>query len=248
MSKEVNLQKAWTELENGRSLRRTAKKHRVSHPTLLRKLRQNDKKRYALIMNSMDPKNPAVKRSRALSKVNAELLKEFESGTSLGDLSRKYGFYKRTLQRRFMNIYGNKYKEFIKTRRVGFGLRTGLGDSELETEIMKLLEENDIRFNFHTTLSVEGHRYIPDFMVGDNTLIEVTGMTIRRYWEHTSEKLKRYIKSGYRVILVIQRRKLKSVQHYFPRLSKWFVVVKYEELKANFHRYLGTIMPTTENV
>nr|MDO8098210.1 hypothetical protein [Candidatus Njordarchaeota archaeon] len=248
MNKEIDLQETWTELESGTSLRKTAKKHEISHPTLLRKLRRNDEKRYTRIMKSMNPRNPVVKRSRALSKVSAGLLKEFEDGTSLGELSRKYAVYKRTLQRRFINIFGDRYRELIKTRRVGFGSKTGLGDSELETEIMKLLKENGIRFNFHTALAVEGHRYIPDFVVGDNTVIEVTGMTTRRYWEHTSEKLMRYIKSGHKVVLVIQRRKLKSVQHYFPRPSKWFVVIEYEGLRANFHRYLETITSTTENI
>jgi lambda repressor-like predicted transcriptional regulator len=244
LEKNVDLPKVWTELERGTSLARIAGEHQMSHPTLREKLRRNDEERYVGIMRLMDSRDPAVRRSRALSKVSADMLKEFEQGSSLGELSRKYGVYKRTLQRRFMNIYGDRYREFFTTRRVGFGSRTGLGDSEFETEIMKLLKENSVRFSFHEKLRVEGHAYIPDFLIGENTIVEVTGMTTRRYWDHTSEKLRTYIRNGYRVILVIQRRKLKSVQQYFPSPSRSFAVLEHEKLRANFQRYLEIVVQT----
>lgn len=241
MEKNVDLQTVWTELENGTSLIRAARKHEISHPVLRKKLRRDDEKRYARIMWSRNAKDPAVKKSRALSAMSANLIKEFEDVASLGELQRKYGVYKRTLQRRFINIYGEVYKELIKPRRVGFGSKTGPGDSELETEIIKLLEENGIHFVLHKKLTAQGHRYIADFLIGDHTIIEVTGMTTRRYWEHNSRKLRTYMGSRYRVILVMERRKLKSVQHYFPEPSDRFVVIEYEDLRSDFVRFLGII-------
>jgi lambda repressor-like predicted transcriptional regulator len=240
VKKYLDVNRAWTDLSDGLTLEQVARKNSMCRQTLTKYLRLDNQEKYAqrpkLHHQRLDL---LARRLRALSKVNPQLLKEFEDGNSLGELSRKHGVFKRTLQRRLIAIYGDRYTDLINARSFGFGSRTGLADSGLEAGILRLLKENGVRFTFHGKLVAEGHRYIPDFLVGGKTIIEVTGMTTRRYWEHNSLKLKRYIGEGYRTILVIERRKLKSVEHYLPKTGRHFVVIEYEDFRANPRKNLA---------
>nr|MDO8098036.1 hypothetical protein [Candidatus Njordarchaeota archaeon] len=231
VKKTVNLRRAWSELERGMSLRIVAQKHGVSHPVLTNKLRHDNEKKYSELMRNRI-------RNVALSKVNVEsLVREFEEGKSIHELARKHGVDKETLRRGLIAIRGHEYKKQIDARPIGFGSKTGTEDSMFEREVRELLERNNIQFRFHVKLRLDGHRYEPDFMIGNTTIIEVAGMTTPKYWRSTSEKLAIYVRNGYKVILVMEHHKLKKVQRYLLEPSEQFVIIEHEELRSNFPRY-----------
>jgi lambda repressor-like predicted transcriptional regulator len=231
VEKTVDLPRVWSELGRGLSLRTVAQKNSVSHSVLTNKLRRDNEKKYSELMRNRI-------RNVALSKVNVQsLVKEFEEGKSVNELARKHGVDKETLRRGLIAVCRHEYQKQIDARPIGFGSKTGTEDSMLVKEVRELLERNGILFKSHVKLPLEGHHYKPDFMTGNTTIIEVAGMTTRKYWRSTSEKLRIYIRNGYKVILVMEHQKLRKVQSYLQVPSKQFVIIEYEELKTDFCRF-----------
>jgi hypothetical protein len=239
ISKEL-IDEAWIRVQNGDQIERIAKELGIGWTTLHRKL-----------MESVGSENYKRVMDRKLNRRLPEtllrrILYRLELGEPMTALEKEYGIPRLTLRRRIVQKIGRKrYNEIMEStkpfkRRMppGYGSleakRNG-ADSMFELEIKRLLEQKGIAFEYRKDLCLNGHWYIPDFVIG-RTIIEVTGVTIEQYWKHYQQKVKDYIENGYRVIIVTSDRVYRIANEYLLTSGAW--IIRSKDFEQNLEETL----------
>lgn len=234
--------------EGGEPLTKLAERYRISRRTLSRRLQQEiGKERYE-----------ELDKRRAQIPPIFEILRRLEDGQLLTKLAREYKVTRNTLSRRLQEALGKeKYKEIMKVKYIKqrpypkqlypnrYALRRKLergAESRLELEILRILEERDIQFEFHVSLKMGRRKYAPDFMLSRHTIIEAAGVTFRHYWEYYRKKIRYYVRHGYTVIVVVPNNLRRRAEEYLPR--HWAAVIRIKD----FERKIDEILEQTSTI
>jgi transposase-like protein len=204
------LKEAWKRVQNGEQIEKIAKEYEMGSTTLHRKL-------VKLVGAEKYKETMDRKLNREIPEpMLTEIIRRLCNGEPMTILEREYGIPRLTLRRKVMRRIGRKkYIEIMeRTKPLKRRMPPGYGspkaklqgaDSLLELGIRRLLEEHQVTFVHCKDLQLNGHWYIPDFVIGC-IIIEVTGVTIRDYWIRYKRKTRDYLEAGYEVIIVTSDR------------------------------------------
>jgi hypothetical protein len=234
------IEEAWRRVQNGEQVERIAKEYKIGWSTLHRKLIQLvGHEEYKQIMDR--------KLNRQIpDALLGIILNRLDNGEPMTALDREYGIPRLTLKRKIVQRIGRKkYNEIMeRTKPLKRRMPPGYGsqeakrngaDSMLELGIKKLLERHGIAFDYHKDLHLNGHWYIPDFVIG-RTIIEATGVTMEVYWKRYQRKVKDYIENGYRVIIVTSDRVHQIANKYL--LTSGSNIIRYRDFEKNIVQVL----------
>jgi transcriptional regulator with XRE-family HTH domain len=237
--KTVDLQISWAGLVNGTPLRRIASKQRISEATLAKKLRRDNRMEYEKIMRT----RRTIEKHVDLQVVWTELE---SSAVTLKAIAQKDGISRPGLAKKLRRDNEPRYRKIMKIekakRRIFRGYfgspdaRKQGADSLFELRVRSLLEKNEISFRFHVSLRIGKYRYIPDFVLFDNFILEATGFFTNSYWRYYRQKTMNYIEAGYLVSVVAPDHLCKKAESYLPNRVK---IIKYSRFKKNPKETLG---------
>jgi predicted nuclease of restriction endonuclease-like RecB superfamily len=139
-----------------------------------------------------------------------------------------------------------RYRDSTKRRSFGSKLaRLKGGDSFFELRVKKLLARYRIQFKYNEVLKLGLHRYRPDFLIGNKTIIETAGVPTEYYWKHYSEKVKDYVDHGYVVYVIVLDKLLEKAMNYFPKSAE-IRIIKYSDFKWSAEEYLRSLATNGE--
>lgn len=180
----------------------------------------------------------SLSRNNAKNPTQMQLAWEMlEAGSSVTAIAKELGLTFDTLRRRLLREDTNRHRNLAQRNCHLWGRCY----STFEQTVRDSLNAQKVGYGFHVKLSVEKHYYIADFLIGQ-TILEVTGMKTRSYWERTKEKLNAYLRCGRKVILVIGQKR-KWMENYIPQHEN-LVVNEIDEFTANTSNILEDAMDT----
>lgn len=238
---EIPLPPVWADFETGLSITEIAKKYRTTRDIISRRLRRYNSEKYEDIMNRRWWKNWAD-----------SLWTDLENGLSVRRIAKMNNMNPSTLYYRLRRIDGKKFKEIIKVENTKRSLSMkwcpflrrkleGGADSLLELRVMRTLKEYGIPFEFHVSFRKKKHRFVPDFVLNGNTILEVAGVAVAGYWERYREKVAEYARYGYNVIVVVPNNLGKRAREYLPLDAVTVVKIR------DFDKKVKDIMKSASN-
>jgi hypothetical protein len=166
---------------------------------------------------------------------------ELESGTvTLKKIAEKRGIGRPGLAKKLRRDNEPKYTRIMRLSKINREIFRGYfgspearrqgADSLFELGVKRLLEKHKIRFRFHPTLRLGKYRYIPDFLLFDDLILEAAGFFTNGYWRYCREKAKNYIKAGYIVFFVVLDHVSNKAEKCLPNQVR---VIKYSDFKKD---------------
>nr|MDO8099027.1 LysM peptidoglycan-binding domain-containing protein [Candidatus Njordarchaeota archaeon] len=243
------ISKVWNKLEHGETLTTVAERYAVGRTTLARMLRTMNGKKYRKLVTSRSRRELSLIMSGLpITKVWRKL----DHGNTLVALAKQYNVCPSTLAK-ILRIDDEKRYEEITRRRRNTGQYGSLearkhgADSAIELRVRELLEKHGVHFEYHCDLRLKGHRYQPDFVFGDNMILEVTGLTTEGYWSHCRKKINDYVEAGYRVFIVLPNYMYDIVRRYLPHNSET-KVMEYKDFERQIAGFLTQVNIITKRL